>query len=84
MKPRHEKANLLEGVKEMHRRALRNEYLIGPCDYFALGYMFGKYGIKDWSRDELVEGCIEYDKTDDLKLLDTIAETLMDMGYLKA
>jgi len=83
--PRHTKEKLLEDVHKISVKAAGDGYGIGARDYFALGYMCGKYGVERLydNQEEVIKGCQEYDKTDELALLDTIGETLIDMEVIK-
>lgn len=76
------KQKILDKFYDLIGKSLEKKYLLNRKDAFALGYMFGKYDLKDWSQKELIRGCKEYDKLDDLGLLDTIGETLIDLDYL--
>lgn len=59
--------------------------MMGAKDFFALGYMCAKYDVKGLinNQEEVIEACRKYDKTDDLALLDTIGETLIDLEVIK-
>ena len=56
-----------------------------PSDMFALGYLAGKYGLERLlnNQEAVIEACRKYDETDDLALLDTIGETLIDLKVIK-
>ena len=76
---------LLLDLIEIEKRAKKKGYIFTHEDTFALGYMLGKYqGItKIIDNDDTIHwACEEYDKTDDLELLDTISETLIDLGVI--
>ncbi len=74
--------NLLADITFIQRLAIEREYFINAKDVFALGFMCGKYGLKRLvnNQAEVMEICKQYDKTDELGMLDTIAETLVDLG----
>lgn len=82
MGERYSKKEVPKKLLDFYAKSIREQYMVSYKDFFALGYMFGKYNLKDWSQNELMKGCKEYDKTDDLMLLDTIGETLIDLKYL--
>ena len=69
-------------MNELVARAHDLGYIFCSSDVFAIGYMAGKYGLETLLRDnkKLIEAIEEYDKTDDLGLLDTISETFKDLG----
>jgi hypothetical protein len=75
-------------LESLNRRivnpSVEQGYGIGPDDYFALGYLAAKYGLENFDDvEKLNQACEEYDKTDELMLLDTIKETLIDLEILK-
>lgn len=76
---------LLDDIKEIRAEAEREGYVFNDKDVFALGYLAGKYGLTALvdNKDAVHEACKKYDETDDLALLDTIGETLMDLGYIR-
>lgn len=76
------KKDIVKGINSYIKRVKANNYAIDVRDLFVLGYMFGKYDLKDWSQKELMRGCKEYDKKDELMLLDTIGETLIDLDFI--
>jgi len=55
-----------------------------PIDVFAIGYIAGKYGLDKLidNQNVVLDACEEYDKTNDLKLPDSIKETLMDLDVI--
>lgn len=65
-------------------KAVKEGYLLGIKDIFALGFLAGKYGLTELinNKEEVKLACIEYDKTDALYLLDTIGETLIDLEII--
>lgn len=78
------KRQLSQDMEEILIKAKEEGYSIGAKDIFAIGYMAGKYNItklKD-NQEEVIKACQEYDKTDDLALLDTIGETLIDLNII--
>lgn len=82
---RYTKENLMEDMRVIAEKAKKEDYLFGAKDVFAIGYMCGKYGVERLldNQEEVIEACRKYDETDDLKLLDTIGETLVDLGVIK-
>lgn len=86
-KERYTKKILLEDLREIINRTHRGreyEYSFGSKDIFALGYMCGKYDVDCLinNQEKVINACTEYDKTDDLMLLDTIGETLIDLKVI--
>ena len=82
--PRLSKATLLDDLRQICKKSVEQNYLIGANDFFALGYLAATYNLKWLSHnsEQLLLACKEYDKTDDLGLLDTIGETLIDLGII--
>lgn len=78
------KKQLLYDVVKMWKLVVEKKYIMTPNDLFALGYLCGKYDVKKLfdNQDEVIEACRKYDETDDLELLDTIGETLIDLGII--
>ena len=62
----------------------RGKYILMPDDIFALGYLAGRYGLTKLrhNEEEVIRACLQYDQLDDLALLDTIAEVLMDLKII--
>ena len=61
------------------------DYIITPLDFFALGYLAGKYNLESLVDDKdqkVINACKEYDKTDILELRDTIGEVLIDFNFI--
>lgn len=81
---RYSKEKLMQDLQQLIEKARNQSYSLGPTDIFALGYLAGKYHLEGFldNQDQLLPACDEYDKSDDLKLLDTIKETLMDLDVL--
>lgn len=79
------KEQLSKDIRHIHVLAVKKGYYLTSNDVFALGYLAGKYNLKNLLTDttELEKACDKYDKTDDLGLLDTIKEILMDLKVLK-
>ena len=70
---------------DLSKLASDKMYMFSPEDFFALGYLAGKYNLSklnDFDGQEVIKACAEYDKTDDLGLLDTIGEVLIDNGFI--
>ncbi len=78
------KEQLLKDINYLVMTANKQNYLITPKDIFAIGYLAGKYGLKQIvnNQDHVIYACQQYDKTDDLGLLDTIGETLIDLKVI--
>jgi len=79
------KGPLLDDLREICVKAHKEGYSFGPTDIFALGYMVAKYDLKKLlnNQEEVIEACRKYDEKDDLMLLDTIGETLIDLDIIK-
>lgn len=78
------KTQLQNDIVEIAARAFERGYNFTVADAFALGYMCAKHDVerlKD-NQEKVVEACKEYDKTDDLGLMDTIGETLIDLEII--
>ena len=75
---------LFSDISNVYYKAIEGKYGFGYRDIFALGYMAGKYNLTKIidNQDELIEACRKYDETDDLGLLDTIGETLIDLKII--
>ena len=75
---------LIKELGGLLSRAEDRRYLVGTDDIFALGYLAGKYGVTKFffNQEELMKACKEYDKTDVLKINDTIGEILIDLDIL--
>lgn len=80
----HEKERLAQDLVEVMAKVSERGYIITPSDIFALGYMCAKYDVKRLidNQEEVIEACRKYDETDDLALLDTIGETLIDLEVI--
>jgi hypothetical protein len=76
--------HLLEDINSISNHAREDGYLFGPKDVFAIGYMCGKYKLNRLldNQEKVIEACREYDEKDDLALLDTIGETLIDLKVI--
>jgi len=82
-KQRCSKEELSNDMRKMVHKAAEEKYILLAQDIFAIGYLCGKYNIERLEdTPELQKAIEEYDKTDDLMLLDTIAETLSDLGVI--
>ena len=80
---RYSKEELSNDVRKFVTKAKAEDYILLASDIFALGYLCGKYNIERLEdTPELQKAIEEYDKTDDLMLLDTVAETLSDLGVI--
>lgn len=79
----HTRKQLLKWLNDMVYSAQKQSYWLWASDIFALWYVFWKYDVKDWSESEIRKATVEYDKTDDLAIADTIEETLVDLWILK-
>lgn len=79
------KGTLLSNLETIVDRARVQGYIFQHKDSFALGYLAAKYGLDRFFgiEKELEEACDKYDETDDLMLMDTIKETLIDLGFMK-
>lgn len=78
------KRKLSEDLETIASKAFKTGYHFSPRDVFALGYLCGKYNLKKIlkNQEKVINACKEYDKTDDLMLLDTIGETLIDLKVI--
>lgn len=76
---------LKEDFERLMIQAIRKKYGFGGLDAFAIGYMCGKFGVDRLfgNQDQVIEACRKYDKTDELMILDTIGETLIDLEVIK-
>ena len=75
----HEKEQLLLDIIEIDKIASKNGYTFTKEDAFVIGYLVGKYqGVERIlnNEDTMHFVCEEYDKTDDLGLMDSISEIL--------
>jgi hypothetical protein len=83
-KPMHTKKQLLTDLGIIIRKASKRQYIFGLDDAFALGYMAAKGNLDNIYKDKtaLKKACDKYDQTDDLGLLDTVSEVLMDLDIL--
>lgn len=81
---RNTKEDLKIDSNKMVEQSFIEEYSFSE-DAFALGYMCAKYGIEKLydNQDALIAACRKYDEDDDLGLLDTIGETLIDLRIIK-
>lgn len=79
------KKQLSQDIDTIGHKAIKEGYMLGFKDLFALGYMVGKYGVDKLidNQEQVLEACRKYDETDDLELLDTIGETLIDLEVIK-
>lgn len=79
------KQGLRNDFNEIIARAHDREWIMTSQDAFALGYLAGKYGLSYFLREpeKLIAAIEAYDATDDLGLLDTISETLVDLEVIK-
>lgn len=84
MKKRNSKPQLLKDLWKMQVKAHRDGYLLSLSDAFALGYMAGKTNLGKLiaNEDEVKSAIRKYDDTDDLMLLDTVGETLIDLKVI--
>jgi len=75
---------LIDDLKEIEKIAFAKRCYFTPEDCFILGFLAGKYGLSNFtdSKEELLKVCDEYDKTDDLKLGESIKETLKYLGII--
>lgn len=75
---------LVEDFKVLKERAMARGYMLTFDDVFAIGWMCGKYDVKELlnNKEALAKACEEYDKTDPLQLFDTIKEVFMDLDIL--
>lgn len=81
---RHSKEELANDMQEIVNKAIEDKYYITPRDIFAIGYMCGKFDLKRLinNRRNVRQSCEKYDKNDDLALLDTIEEVLVDLKVI--
>lgn len=82
---RHTKPQLLKDLNVIFGKAAITGYGIGHQDIFAFGYLAGKYGLDSLvnNQDAVLKACAQYDETDDLMLLDTVGECLIDLEIIK-
>jgi hypothetical protein len=75
---------LLKDIDELIDRSRKESYGFGGRDIFAIGFVAGKYGLTKLinNKEEVIKACEAYDETDDLKLLDTVKECLMDLDII--
>jgi hypothetical protein len=80
-----EKMQLIKDMQTISEKAIKSGYIFGTKDAFALGYMCAKSGIDKLvdNQEEVSKACDLYDETDDLGLMDTIGETLVDLEIIK-
>ena len=85
IKSRLKKEQLSKDIGKIYAKAFKEGYMLGYKDIFALGYMSAKYSLKRLvdNQVEVIEACRKYDENDDLALLDTIGETLIDLKIIK-
>ncbi|HOH62094.1 MAG TPA: hypothetical protein PK698_06460 [Bacilli bacterium] len=78
------KEQLLRDVYTICTMAIEKKYFMTSKDIFALGYMCAKYDLDKIidNQKKLIEACNKYDEDDDLALLDTIKETLIDLDII--
>jgi hypothetical protein len=78
------KEQLLNDLVTMIVSANKKGYSFGAKDIFALGFLAGKYNLDKIidNKQAVEEACDKYDETDELKLLDTIKETLSDLEII--
>lgn len=75
---------IIKDIVTLSEKAHKKGYIFFHRDAFALGYLTAKYKLTRLIDNEhaVLEACHEYDKTDDLGLLDTIGETLLDLNII--
>ena len=75
---------LLNDLREITHKANTKGYIFQHSDAFAIGYLAAKYNLTKLidNQDAVVDACVEYDETDDLALMDTIGETLIDLKII--
>lgn len=78
------RAGLIDDLKKVEKIAFANRCYFTPTDCYILGYLAGKYGLLQFteSEEELLKLCVEYDKTDDLKLDEPLRHTLARLGII--
>lgn len=78
------KKQLLEDVNTLIEKAELNGYSLSEKDIFALGYLAGQNNLVSLlhNKEKLIEAIKVYDTTDNLGLLDTISEPLIDLDVL--
>jgi len=81
MPPLGPKERLMIEFRSLISKASEERYHLTILDAFALGYLAGKYNLNslDIRNPKVKDACKEYDKTDELQLMDTISETLNDL-----
>lgn len=82
---RYKHKELIEDFTKIIKKTREEGYFITSQDIFALGYLAAKYDLTRFTENQeaVIKACAEYDKTDDLCLYDTIAETLIDLDVIK-
>ncbi len=78
------KQKLMDSFSKIVKESIDKNYQFGMKDAFALGYLAAKYNIEHfyYNQEVVINACRNYDRTDDLALLDTIGETLIDLGII--
>lgn len=74
----------IKDVEMILYKALNKNYNFSHRDAFALGFLTAKYRLTKLLDNEqaVLKACRDYDETDDLELLDTIGETLLDLNVI--
>lgn len=76
--------DLIDDLRKIEKIAFANRCYFTPTDCYLLGYLAGKYGLSQFteSEEELLKVCVEYDKTDDLKIDEPLRNALARLGII--
>lgn len=75
---------LIDDLDKVAEIAFAKKCYFTTTDCLLLGYLAGKYGLAQFveSEEELIKVCVEYDKTDDLKIDEPLRHALERLGII--
>jgi hypothetical protein len=76
---------LIDDLDKVVEIAFAKKCYFTPMDCCLLGYLAGKHGLAQFveNEEELIKVCVEYDKTDDLKIDEPLRHALERLGIVK-